>query len=109
MTRRVKEFVDIADHLSLDELIEKLAEVRDGLPEVAMVGRSNPADNGRTAARADPDFLTGQPLHVCEYRPQLPLCGSRMRNSCHLCLISASRRGKQTFTGTGRFNMFYCG
>ena len=33
MTRRVKEFVDIADHLSLDELIEKLAEVRAGLPK----------------------------------------------------------------------------
>ena len=33
MSRRVKEFVDIADQLSLDELIEKLAEVRDGLPQ----------------------------------------------------------------------------
>lgn len=33
MSRRVKEFVDIADHLSLEELIGKLAEVRAGLPE----------------------------------------------------------------------------
>ena len=33
MKRRVKEFVDIADHVSLDDLIEKLAEVRDGLPK----------------------------------------------------------------------------
>ena len=33
MSRRVKEFVDIADHVSLDELIQKLAEVRAGLPE----------------------------------------------------------------------------
>jgi antirestriction protein len=33
MKRRVKEFVDIDDHVSLDELIEKLAEVRDSLPE----------------------------------------------------------------------------
>jgi len=32
MKRRVKEFVDIDDHVSLDELISKLAEVRDGLP-----------------------------------------------------------------------------
>ena len=32
MKRRVKEFVDIADHVSLDDLIEKLAEVRAGLP-----------------------------------------------------------------------------
>ena len=35
MGRRVKEFVDIADHVSLDELIEKLAEVRSGLPKNA--------------------------------------------------------------------------
>jgi len=35
MSRRVKEFVDIADHASLDELIEKLRELRDGLPEDA--------------------------------------------------------------------------
>ncbi len=33
MKRRVKDFVDIADQVSLDELIEKLAEIRDGLPE----------------------------------------------------------------------------
>lgn len=33
MKRRVKDFVDIADHLSLDELIQKLAELRDSLPQ----------------------------------------------------------------------------
>ena len=33
MKRRVKEFVDIEDHVSLDALIEKLAEIRDSLPE----------------------------------------------------------------------------
>jgi hypothetical protein len=33
MGRRVKEFVDISEHVSLDELIGKLVEVRDGLPE----------------------------------------------------------------------------
>jgi hypothetical protein len=31
--RRVKEFVDVGDHLSIDELIQKLREIRDGLPE----------------------------------------------------------------------------
>src|SRR5207237_3229624 len=30
--RRVKEFVEIAEHSSLDELIGKLVAVRDGLP-----------------------------------------------------------------------------
>lgn len=33
MKRRVKDFVDIADHVSLDDLIGKLAEVRDSLPQ----------------------------------------------------------------------------
>ena len=33
MSRRIKEFVDIGDHVSLDDLIQKLAEVRDSLPE----------------------------------------------------------------------------
>ena len=33
MSRRVKEFVDIADHVSLDDLIGKLSELRDSLPD----------------------------------------------------------------------------
>jgi hypothetical protein len=33
MKRRVKEFVEISDHVSLDELIGKLAEVKASLPE----------------------------------------------------------------------------
>jgi hypothetical protein len=33
MKRRVKEFVEIADHVSLDDLIEKLAEVQASLPD----------------------------------------------------------------------------
>jgi hypothetical protein len=33
MSRRVKEFVDISEHTSLDELIGKLVAVRDGLPQ----------------------------------------------------------------------------
>ena len=32
MSRRVKEFVDIADHVSIDELIGRLAEIRETLP-----------------------------------------------------------------------------
>ena len=35
MSRRVKEFVDIANHVSLDELIQKLGEVRESLPQDA--------------------------------------------------------------------------
>ena len=33
MSRRVKEFVDISDHVSLDDLIQKLTDIRDTLPE----------------------------------------------------------------------------
>lgn len=35
MSRRVKDFVEIADHVSLDDLIEKLNELRQSLPEDA--------------------------------------------------------------------------
>ena len=35
MSRRVKEFVDVPDHVSIDELIQKLSEIRDGLPDAA--------------------------------------------------------------------------
>src|SRR5438445_11746631 len=35
MSRRVKEFVDVADHLSIDELIERLTAIRNQLPSDA--------------------------------------------------------------------------
>jgi hypothetical protein len=35
MSRRVKEFVDVEDRLSIDQLIHKLSEIRDALPEDA--------------------------------------------------------------------------
>jgi len=35
MSRRVKEFVDFEDHVSIDELIDRLTELRDRLPEDA--------------------------------------------------------------------------
>jgi hypothetical protein len=35
MSRRVKEFVEIADRVSIEDLIEKLKEIRDGLPQGA--------------------------------------------------------------------------
>jgi sensor histidine kinase YesM len=33
MNRRIKDFVDLTDHVSIDDLIQKLTEIRDGLPE----------------------------------------------------------------------------
>jgi len=35
MSRRVKEFVDLPDQVSIDDLIQKLTEIRNGLPEEA--------------------------------------------------------------------------
>ena len=35
MSRRVKEFVDVPDHVSIDDLIEKLTTIRDSLPSDA--------------------------------------------------------------------------
>jgi hypothetical protein len=35
MSRRVKDFVDVKDHVSIDDLIQKLSEIRDSLPEDA--------------------------------------------------------------------------
>jgi hypothetical protein len=35
MSRRVKEFVDVEDHVSIDELIGKLTDIRNSLPENA--------------------------------------------------------------------------
>jgi hypothetical protein len=35
MSRRVKEFVDVVDHVSIDDLISKLTEIRDNLPRDA--------------------------------------------------------------------------
>jgi hypothetical protein len=33
MSRRVKEYVDIPDHVSVDELIDRLNSIREALPE----------------------------------------------------------------------------
>ena len=33
MSRRVKDYADVEDQLSIDELIEKLSAIRDALPE----------------------------------------------------------------------------
>ena len=60
MSRRVKEFVDVADHVSIDELIEKLTEMRDSLPDgcrrrAAAARRRNfrPPDHHHLLPRAD--------------------------------------------------------
>ena len=59
MSRRVKEFVDISDHLSLDGLIEKLAEIRAGLP-----------DNCDAELRLRGDDVFGHRITISYFRDQ---------------------------------------
>jgi hypothetical protein len=59
MSRRVKEFVDVADHLSIDELITRLSEIRDGLP-----------DDSNAELRLRGDEIFGHRITVSYFRAQ---------------------------------------
>jgi hypothetical protein len=59
MSRRVKEFVEIDDHVSLDALIEKLAEIRENLPEQA-----------EAEMRLRGDEVFGHRITITYFRPQ---------------------------------------
>ena len=59
MSRRVKEFIDIGEHISLDELIGKLVEVRD-----AMTGEAEPE------LRLRGDDVFGRRITISYFREQ---------------------------------------
>ena len=59
MGRRVKEFVDVADHASIDELISKLTEIRAELPEDA-----------RAELRLRGDEIFGHRITISYFRDQ---------------------------------------
>jgi hypothetical protein len=59
MSRRVKEFVDIGDHSSLDGLIEKLVELRESLP-----------DNSEAELKLRGDDVFGHRITLCYFRDQ---------------------------------------
>lgn len=59
MKRRVKEFIEIDEHSSLDELIAKLSEVREGLP---------PESEAELRLRGDDVF--GRKLSISFFRAQ---------------------------------------
>jgi hypothetical protein len=61
MSRRVKEFVDVEDGLSIDELIQKLSQIRDGLPKDA---------DAELRLRGDEVF--GRRITISYFRPQTP-------------------------------------
>jgi hypothetical protein len=59
MSRRVKEFIEIEDHSSLDELIARLIAVRDGLPAVS-----------EAELRLKGDDVFGRKLSISYFRGQ---------------------------------------
>jgi hypothetical protein len=61
MSRRVKEFVDVEDHLSIDDLIQKLSEIRDSLPEEAAA-----------ELRLRGDEIFGHRMTISYFREQTP-------------------------------------
>ena len=61
MGRRVKDFVEIGDLVSLDQLIERLTEIRDGLP-----------DGAEAELRMRGDDIFGRHLCISYMRPQTP-------------------------------------
>ena len=59
MSRQVRDFIEIKDHTTLDTLIERLIEVRDGL-----------ADPAQAEVRFRGDDIFGRHLSISFYRPQ---------------------------------------
>jgi hypothetical protein len=73
MSRRVKDFVEIKDYTSLDALIEKLIEVRDGLPTAA-----------EPEVKMRGDDIFGRQLSISFFREQTSQeadCDSRYANA----------------------------
>lgn len=74
MSRRVKEFIEIEDHSTLDDLIAKLIEVRDTLP----------ADS-EAELRLRGDDVFGRKLSVSYFRDQTAEeadCEKRYADAC---------------------------
>ena len=59
MSKQVKDFIEIKDHSSLDELIARLTEVRDSLPNA-----------GTAEVKMRGDDVFGRHLCVSYFRPQ---------------------------------------
>jgi hypothetical protein len=59
MSKQVKDFIEIKNHSSLDELIARLTEVRDSLP-----------DAGTAEVKMRGDDVFGRHLCVSYFRPQ---------------------------------------
>lgn len=79
MNRRVKDFVDIHDQVSIDDLIHKLTELRDSLP-----------DDCEAELRLRGDDVFGHRLTICYFREQ-----TEDEAECEKRYAEASREVKQ--------------
>ena len=79
MSRRVKEFIEINDHASLDDLIAKLIEVRDSLPE-----------ESEAELRLRGDDIFGRKLCVSYFRDQ-----TAEETECEARYAAAHREAKE--------------
>ena len=59
MSRKVKEFIEIKDHASLDDLIARLIEIRASLP-----------DDAGAEVKLKGDDVFGRKLSISYFRPQ---------------------------------------
>ena len=79
MSRRVREFVDVEDHVSLDDLIAKLAHIRDGLPS-----------NSEAELRLRGDDVFGHRITVSYLRKQ-----TKEEAQCEKRYAEAAREAKE--------------
>ena len=79
MSRRVKDFVDIQDHVSIDDLIQKLTELRDSLPE-----------DCEAELRLRGDDVFGHRITVCYFREQ-----TAEEADCERRYVEAAREAKE--------------
>ena len=79
MSRKVKEFIEIKDHASLDALISQLIEIRDALPEDA-----------EAEVKMKGDDIFGRLLCVSYFRPQ-----TREEAECDARYAEAYRQSRE--------------
>lgn len=87
MSRKIKDFVEIRNHISLDELIEKLIEVRDTLPDAA-----------DAEVRMKGDDIFGRQLCISFFRPQTAEeveCDARYAEAYRLSRESAASEAQE--------------
>ncbi len=99
MSRRVKEFVDVADHVSLDALIASLSELRDALPE-----------GSEAELRLRGDEVFGHRITITYFRDQTEaearvraaLCRSRPRGQGKAARAAPAELGKVCYAAPGK-------